>query len=39
MPKGFKLESDENMLKALESIRPIAKKQKISVNFINKFLA
>jgi len=32
MPKGFKLESDENLVKALESIRPIAKKQKISVN-------
>jgi hypothetical protein len=31
MPKGLKLESEENMQKAVESIKPIAKKQKISV--------
>jgi hypothetical protein len=32
MPKGFKLESEENIVKALELFRPSAKKQKISVN-------
>jgi hypothetical protein len=31
MPKGFKVESEENMLKAVESIKPAAKKQKTSV--------
>jgi hypothetical protein len=34
MPRGFKLESDENMLKAFETIRPAVKKQKIYVNHI-----
>lgn len=36
MPKGFKLESQENMLKAVESIKPISKKQKVSVIKITK---
>jgi hypothetical protein len=31
MPKGFKIESEENMLKVVENIRPITKKQKTSV--------
>ena len=32
MPKGFKLESQENMIKASEAIKPAAKKQKLSVS-------
>jgi hypothetical protein len=31
MPRGFKIESEENMIKAVENIRPVAKKQKVSV--------
>ena len=36
MPRGFKIESEENMIKAVENIRPVAKKQKVSVSE-NKF--
>jgi hypothetical protein len=36
MPRGFKIESEENMVKAVENIRPVAKKQKTSVSFITK---
>ncbi len=34
IPKGFKLESEENMLRAVEAVRPAAKKQKTSVGEI-----
>ncbi len=35
MPRGFKLETDENMVKAVESIRPASKKQKTNVRIDN----
>lgn len=34
MPKGFKLESHEFLIKAAESIKPAAKKQKTNVLLI-----
>jgi len=33
MPKGFKLESEELLLKSMETIKPVVKKQKSSVSF------
>ena len=32
MPRGFKIETEENMLKVVENIRPAAKKQKTTVS-------
>jgi hypothetical protein len=36
MPKGFKLEMGENILKSVDHNKPQLKKQKISVNFYTK---
>lgn len=33
MPKGFKLELEENLLKYLDTIKPPAKKTKTNVSF------
>lgn len=33
MPKGFKLELEENLLKYLDTIKPPAKKTKTNVDF------
>jgi hypothetical protein len=35
MPDGFKLESEENLVKVHESAKPSTKKPKTSVNYIN----
>lgn len=32
MPKGIKIETEENVIKAAESLKPVAKKQKIGVD-------
>ena len=33
MPKGFKVESEENMIKYVDAIKPPTKKHKLNVNF------